>query len=259
MSFAVASTLAYLNKSLAEAFKRINAMGFEGVEIYYEGRHNAPAEKITDDISIYDQRIYLHAPFSDLNIASFNKNVLDESKRLILESLETASLIGAEITTIHFGRYSPLGLSYPEEAVSRNRESVKEIIEHADDMGVGIAFENAPRGFGAMYGSLSMLEELVEDTGIKITLDVGHSATWESGVENFINILGESIAHVHLHDNTGNDDKHLAIGNGSLDLKMIFKAFKDINYKSALCIEVLDEKDLEVSREKLKWALKTLR
>lgn len=252
MNIIAASTLPYLNVPLGEALKKIEGQGFEGVEIYFEGKHHLSKKEILDDLSIYDFQLYLHAPFSDLNLASFNQTILDESKRQIKRSLEVASAIGIGLVTIHFGRYSPLGLSYPEEAVRRNRESILEITKHSESLDLDVAFENAPNGFGAMYGPLENIEKLIQETGIKITLDMGHAHTWNIELENFILRLNSQISHIHIHDNTGETDMHLGMGEGGIDYKSAFEALRKIKYKSALCLEMLYEKDLKSSRNVIK-------
>jgi sugar phosphate isomerase/epimerase len=255
MNIVAASTLAFLNVPFAETLKMINGIGFEGVEIYYEGKHSLPKKEIIDDLSIYDFKTFLHAPFSDLNIASFNQTVLEESKRQIKRSLEVAADVGVELVTVHFGRYSPLGLSYPKAAVERNLESVIEISKFGGSLGIEVAFENAPNGFGAMYGPLDFIERLIEEAGIKITLDVGHANTWEVDVSDFIYRLNSFISHVHLHDNTGESDMHIAFGEGVINHKKVFAAFREIKYKKALCLEMLYEEDLKKSRKKIKSLL----
>jgi sugar phosphate isomerase/epimerase len=255
MNVITASTLAFLNQPFPEALKRIDGFGFRGLEIYFEGRHSLPSKEMIDDLSIYDFKIFLHAPFSDLNIASFNQTVLDESKLRIKHSLEIAAEIGAGLATIHFGRYSPLGLSYPTEAVKRNLESVREIKSFAESVDITVAFENAPNGFGAMFGPLDLIEKLVEEERIKLTLDVGHANTWKEGIEEHLHRLNSSIAHVHIHDNTGESDMHLGLGDGEINYKKTFAALKKIKYKKALCLEMLYEEDLLKSRKRIKTLL----
>jgi sugar phosphate isomerase/epimerase len=251
MNTLAASTLPYLNIPFAEAINRIENLGFDGIEIYFEGKHSLPANKIIDALSTYDFKLFLHAPFSDLNIASFNETVLEESKRQIKDSLEIAKEIGAKLATVHFGRYSPLGLSYPKSARERNLESISGISDFATALGLDVAFENAPSGFGTMCGSLEVLTDLVTEAEIKITLDMGHAHTWENQITEFITGLNSSIAHVHLHDNTGDSDMHLCLGEGEIDYQKVFRALSKINYKKALCLELLYEEDLKSSKEKI--------
>ncbi len=247
MPILAASTLPYLTLPLPSTLQCISELGFEGVEIYFEGLHNMSAEDVSDTLSTYDFKVYLHAPFSDLNLASFNETVLAESKARIKSALKTAAAVGAELATVHFGRYSPLGLSYPDSAVENNLSSLVEINSFAESLGLNIAFENAPSGFGAMCGSLDVLKDLVETTGIKITLDMGHANTWENGLPEFIQTLDSAIVHTHLHDNSGGSDDHHSLGTGSIDYKMALGALREINYKKALCLELLYEEDLKSS------------
>ncbi|RMF91714.1 MAG: sugar phosphate isomerase/epimerase [Methanobacteriota archaeon] len=160
--------------------------------------------------------------------------------------------MGAGLATVHFGRYSPLGLSYPSEAMERNMESIGEITGFAEELGLDVAFENAPNNFGALAGSLDVLERLISDTGVMITLDVGHANTWTGSVEDYIHGLNSAIAHVHLHDNTGESDMHLALGAGKMDLGSVFRAFRKINYKRAFCLEMLYQEDLRRSMSRIK-------
>jgi sugar phosphate isomerase/epimerase len=259
MNTLAASTLPYLNLPFEEALKRIEGLGFRGVEIYFEGKHSLPANKMSDVLSTHDFKIFLHAPFSDLNIASFNETVLEESKRQIKNSLEIARDIGVNLATVHFGRYSPLGLSYPEAARKRNLESIRDISDFAASMGLDVAFENAPSGFGAMCGALDVLTDLVKEAEIKITLDMGHAHTWNQEIDEFISTLNSAISHVHLHDNTGDSDMHLGVGDGRIDYEKALESLGKINYKSALCLELLYEEDLKSSRKQIETLLGDLR
>ncbi|RMF90679.1 MAG: sugar phosphate isomerase/epimerase, partial [Methanobacteriota archaeon] len=72
MNVIAASTLAFLTKPLSEAIEDVAALGFRGIEIYYEGAHALSERELRDLLSPYDLRPFLHAPFSDLNLASFN-------------------------------------------------------------------------------------------------------------------------------------------------------------------------------------------
>jgi len=252
MPILAASTLPFLTAPLESALKRISELGFQGVEIYFEGAHNMAPRDVSDVLSTYDFKVFLHAPFSDLNLASFNETILAESKHRIKSALKTASDVGSELATVHFGRYSPLGLSYPDSAVENNLKSIVEIQSFAENIGMPIAFENAPSGFGAMCGSLEVLKELIESKGIKITLDMGHANTWENTLPEFIQTFGSAIVHTHLHDNAGGSDDHHSLGRGSIDYKAAFKALQEINYKKALCLELLYEEDLVSSRDWIK-------
>ncbi len=69
-----------------------------------------------------------------------------------------------------------------------------------------------------------------------LVLDVGHShITGETHL--FINRLGERIVHVHAHDNTGDFDKHLAVGGGSISWKSVLGGLLEIGFEGHIVVE----------------------
>ena len=66
------------------------------------------------------------------------------------------------------------------------------------------------------------LLELIQAPNAKVCLDVGHLSAFGGG--NFplwLKTLGPVIGQLHLHDNHGADDDHLALGAGNIPLKDI--------------------------------------
>lgn len=55
-----------------------------------------------------------------------------------------------------------------------------------------------------------------------MTIDFGHANTMGK-VNDFIKVL-KSASHVHIHDNHGKSDEHLAIGEGTIDWNKVSKA-----------------------------------
>lgn len=247
-----ASTLAFLNQPLDKTFESIDELGFDGVEIYYEGAHSLDVKSLLDITLSHDMALYLHAPFSDLNLASFNEAVLDESLRQIKDSIGAAAAIDSLVVTVHFGRYSPIALSFPEKAFERNLSNIEKIASFGEEMGVNVSFENSPKGFGVMVGGLEKLQEITRDLGVSITLDIGHAHTWDEGLENFVKGLDKSIAHTHVHDNMGEVDMHLPVGEGSIDFEGFFRSLNEINYKKALTLELLRMEDVILSLDRIK-------
>ena len=88
----------------------------------------------------------------------------------------------------------------------------------------------------------------VDSPYLGFTFDVGH-ANITGNVEQFLS-LKEYITTVHLHDNAGDQDTHLALGEGTLPLDIIEKvAGKN------LVIEVSTYQDALRSLEVLKTIL----
>jgi sugar phosphate isomerase/epimerase len=57
-------------------------------------------------------------------------------------------------------------------------------------------------------------------------------------VSRFINTFGDRITHIHMSDNRGEDDEHLAIGKGMIDFETVVAELKKIGYKKTITFEV---------------------
>ncbi len=87
---------------------------------------------------------------------------------------------------------------------------------------------------------------------IKICLDIGHihRAFFRGaikGEEKTIFEMKNKINYVHLHDNNGLKDEHLACGSGNIEWEKVIPILNEINPKKAI-IEVNNPKDVEISK-----------
>ncbi len=73
----------------------------------------------------------------------------------------------------------------------------------------------------------------------------------------FINRFGDRIQHVHISDNFGRRDDHLAVGEGAIDFKVLIDALKKIHYDDTMTLEIFteDRADLIRSRNALRKML----
>lgn len=82
-------------------------------------------------------------------------------------------------------------------------------------------------------------------------LDVGHAQVAGKGrslTADFIRRFGKRLTHVHLSDNRGVTDDHLALGEGMIDWKMTVEALKKTRYDGTVTLEVWNRAKLNRSR-----------
>jgi len=97
------------------------------------------------------------------------------------------------------------------------------------------------------------IHELVDGTNLYVTFDVGHLCTVTKNYIEFLELLGDRIIHIHLHDNDGKNDSHLAVGDGVIPWDDVLRVLpKDITWS----LEVRNLDDLKRSLELLKGYLK---
>lgn len=199
-----------------EAFSEVEEAGFDGFEILSEGPHDLRTEEVREKFADADTALDLtvHAPVSDMNLGSLNDRiwevVVSETRRVV----EGAAEVGAERVTIHPGHYAPIAKRYPEEAEERNVEGFRRLGEAGEEFGVEVSVENLGSIDIFMGREASDVFDIAERAGVDVTWDVGHSYLSDE-LENFSGEPGR-IDHVHIHDNCGECDDHMEIGEGEI-------------------------------------------
>jgi len=254
MNLAV-SSLAYITRPYTEFITLAEKMNFSSVELILDGHHlRENFRKLKEMIESYSLGVSIHAPFSDLNIASLNDIIREDSLQQIKYAMEIAHKLEAELFTFHSGRLSPYSLWYTDKAWEVNLNSIKELYGSAEELGLSLCIENMPEGLETMLSSPGEVEKLIDTLGeVYFTLDIGHACTGGEALE-MIKVMGSRIRNVHIHDNTREKDEHLAVGDGKINFRRIISGLK--MYKGNLVIEVHKEEDVLRSKENLEKMLK---
>jgi len=79
------------------------------------------------------------------------------------------------------------------------------------------------------------LLRMTEGTEIGICLDVGHANT-TGNLDEFLAMLPH-IRNIHIHDNRGERDEHLPLGEGGIDFDTVLRRISSSGYGHGLVIE----------------------
>lgn len=242
-----ASSLAGIEKPLEETLEFIENLGIEYVELV----HQFPCENIdSDTLESYNLKYTIHAPFMDVNIASLQDKSRLNSIQQIKDSIDFANEIDAEAVVVHPGLATFLAKKYFLDRVYEfANESIEEIGKYSRDLGVLTTVENMPDFDAMIYQNMHDLDELLVSLDMTMTLDIGHA--YHSGY-SAEEMYFDSIKHIHAHDNFGDDDSHLALGEGSIQLNTIINTLEDNNFDGIYIIEVNDYDSIKKSYEYMK-------
>ena len=242
-----ASTLAGIEFELEKTLDFIENLGIEYAELV----HQYPAEFIDSEIlESYSLKYSIHAPFMDVNIASPQDQSRLNSIAQIKSSIDLANEINAEAVVVHPGLISFLANKYfKKEVYEFANESIKQIGDYAKDLGVMATIENMPNFESMIYQNIVDLNQLLVENEMHMTLDIGHANHVGYAPDEMI---FDSIKHVHVHDNLGDDDSHLPLGEGSIDLKYIINTLESKNYDGIYILEVNDYDSIKKSFEYMK-------
>lgn len=213
------STLSLFWKSPPEWAEAARTDGFGSIEILCEGpqwpRH-ADAGGIVAGISGSGLEVYLHSPTIDLNPASMNPGIREETLRQLRETVDLAVAIGACYVTTHPGivhkdKVRHIGAEFA-------RQVLGEAADYARSAGISLSIENMPAARQYLCNTPAELSDFRSHCKCGVTIDVGHAILYAEPRE-FLR-LGE-ISYLHVNDNMGERDQHLCPGEGILDLSML--------------------------------------
>jgi len=193
--------------------------GYTGWEIVADGKYRLDDpvrfREIQEVIASTNLRVTVHAPYGDLNLSTLNDPIWHESVRQVCTCIERASNLTNRVT-IHPGYLSPVGKLMPKRAWDLQKEALRIIGRCAEEHSVLACLENMIgikeflcRDPGELIG---MVEGI---SGIGMTFDLGHANT-VGKVNEFLAEV-ERAHHLHIHDNHGTADEHLALGDGTIN------------------------------------------
>ncbi|MDO5819013.1 MAG: sugar phosphate isomerase/epimerase [Methanobrevibacter sp.] len=247
-----ASMLATENMAMKEALDYFESNKY--IE-YVEILHDYPYREINDNnelidlINSYSLKYTIHSPFIDLNIASLNSALARLSVEEIKRSIDLANMIDSNIVVVHPGTVSFSGRGKEDIIYKIGRDSLIDIGDYAKDNDVNACIENLPKIEGFMYQDVKLLNDTLVELELPMTLDIGHAHTAGFTPDE---IYFDSIKHIHVHDNPGDDDTHLTLGEGSFAVNEFFDIFIQNNYDGSYMLELYSIDSIEKSIEYMK-------
>ena len=218
---------------------------------YAELVHQFPTEHITSDIlESYSLKYTIHAPFMDVNIATLQDKSRLNSISQMKNSIDLANEINAEAVVVHPGLASFLAKKYfLDDVYKAADDAISKINDYSNDLGVMTTVENMPDFDAMIYTNINDLNDLLVNLDMGMTLDIGHANHVGYSADEMI---FDSIKHIHIHDNLGDDDTHLPLGEGNIELKRVVETLESKNYDGIYIIEVNDIDSVKKSYEFMK-------
>jgi sugar phosphate isomerase/epimerase len=237
----------------------IGSLGFDYVELamdapeahYIDLRHQRDA--IQHALAQYDMSLICHLP-TFIHTADLTESIRTASRQELLNSLSVAAELGAHKVVLHPSFIGGMGRNALELSKHYAVECLDAVALQADKMGTRVCLENlfarltpftTPEDFAVVFEKWPQMA---------MTLDIGHAFIDGHGMDRilaFIRQFGKRIQHVHISDNFGRRDEHLAVGDGAIDFAMLIEALHQIPYDDTMTLEIFtpDRDDLVRSRD----------
>jgi sugar phosphate isomerase/epimerase len=247
-------------RPILQELEAISDLGFDYLELTMDppqAHHTTigrQREAILENLDRFEMKLVCHLP-TFLSTADLTESLRQTSVRETLESLEVAASLHALKVVLHPSYITGLSVFVVDKAKKLAMESLSQIVEKADSLGLQLCIENMFPRSNSLVQPQDFLDIFDKFPTLKFTLDTGHAhigSTADRRNLEFLDKLGDRIAHVHASDNFGKEDNHLPIGAGTIDFPKIIKVLVAIGYDDTVTFEIFsrDRDYLRISREK---------
>jgi sugar phosphate isomerase/epimerase len=263
--------LTSLIESVPDEAERFHKLGFDFVEIGIEEPAATPRilmhqkDRILSAISANGLFAIGHTAYW-VGFGSSHEKVrsgwIEEGKDMI----HTASELRLGLLNFHFNsRLGSVGVTEESRNIFLRNfiGSMEELTRFAATQNVELMLENAPPENGHPLESIHYFSEVMEAVpALRFHLDVAHAFIENrmNGMKEYIGSFSDRLAHVHLYDNHGKQDEHLALGMGKIDLRKVVRLLEEVDYDKTITFEVFTSRaDAVQSRELFKKQWKKIR
>jgi len=184
----------------------------------------------------WNPAVTLHAPFMDLNPGAVDRMVRSATQMRFKQILNAASVLRPRVVVFHaaYDRWRYAGRT--DIWLENSMETWPRVMESAVKAGTRVAVGH--RDFGFCF-------------------DTGHFNLFSKvPMEAWFERLGKHIIELHLHDNRGSADSHLAPGKGTIDFPKFFGLLAQQDCRPVYTLEAHDAEDIEPGQEALRGLLK---
>lgn len=166
----------------------------------------------------------LHGPYLDLSPGSPDSAVRALTRRRFQQVSQLVPIFQPRTVVCHTGydhkRYWALKEIWFQNSLELWSWLSWEIRKEGAVLMLENVYEQGPEEFMELYDAL-------KDQHVGFCLDTGHMAAFsQADLSTWLESSGDHIEQLHLHDNLGNQDDHLALGKGKIDFRMLFEYLK---------------------------------
>lgn len=184
----------------------------------------------------------LHGPFLDLNPAAFDSMVAEATRTRYEQSYLAAKKLGAKKLILHTC-FLPDVYMIPGWA-DRVADFYRRFLADKDDT-VQILLENVLDPYPTPVWDIAAQ---LAHPAVGLCLDVGHANCYsEVAMSEWCRILEGKVRHLHVHDNDGTKDAHLALGEGTIPAEPFIPLLKVAD----CTVECFNQRDCQLTYDKI--------
>ncbi len=195
------------------------------------------------------RRLTLHGPFQDILPGALDDGVLAASRRRLRQAFRYLPVFEPVAVVCHLG-YEDRHYGWSrEEWLARAAATFKELAGEAAAHGAMVMLENVYETDPEIF--LEVLDR-VKAPNLQVCFDAGHLLAFSTGdFPHWLKTLAPVIGQLHLHDNQGDLDAHLALGTGKVPVTEVLDYLAGAGRRPLVTLEPHEEGSLTPSLEYL--------
>ncbi len=222
-------------------------IGLEGDVLYSSSMDDF--KKVAAVLRENNLKCTLHAPFLDLSPGSADIGILEATRRKLRLAFDLIPIFQPESIVCHLGYEDIKHRFRKKEWLAVSLATWGELTDFAGRHNTRVMLENT---FESSPEQHRKILESLDSPFACFCLDVGHvNAFARNKWQDWLPELSPWLGQLHLHDNSGDHDNHLAIGSGTFDFIGLFTFIKANALKPIITLEPHQEDGLWDSLESL--------
>jgi len=196
----------------------------------------------------------LHGPYQDLSPGSPDPKIREVTFKRFLQTIELADRLKPELVVFHPGFDHRRFQGVIDQWFTHSLDTWNRVLRYSEEVEVPLALENV---FEFAPDHLLQLVSNIGSPKLGLCFDTGHYNVFaKRPLSRWIEMFRPFLMEVHLHDNHGKLDEHLALEEGNFPFGEFFELLRRSESSPIFTIEAHNEKAVRRSLASLGKYLK---
>lgn len=185
----------------------------------------------------FDNLLSMHGAFFDLSSASPDRKVVALARERYTTNLQIAHEFEAKYVVFHANFLATIRMpEYRDQWTVRQIDFWSDLAEEAGRLGVTLLLENMWEPDPSIIGNVL---DAINSPHLRACIDVGHTFLFSDLIlENWLERLRRYVVYVHLNNNPGGVDYHLALSEGTIDYSKVLVMLRGLPEPPVFCLEI---------------------
>ncbi len=229
-SYSIVDYFGY-NLSPQERMNIIKEAGFSGVILLWTNQFDSDYRdfpKYAEKAGLYVENT--HAPYLQANSLWIDSLNGQEYADVLIGCIKDCAVYSIPTLVMH-----PTNGKTPLPTSDIGIERLKRIVGEAEKLNINLAIENieTPKYLEYIFSK-------IQSEKLGFCFDSGHHNFYSPEL-NLLDLYGDKLMALHLHDNNGKEDMHALPYSGSIDWKKISSKLIALDYRGAIALETLNK------------------